>query len=41
MLKTSISWGVNLLNLRRIPFFILSRDVNILFACLKSELDIV
>ena len=41
MLKTSISWGVRRLNFRRIPFFMLSSDESMLFACLKSELGVV
>jgi len=40
VLKTSISWGVRRLNFRRIPFFMLSSDDNILFACLKSEFGV-
>jgi len=38
VLKTSISCGVKRLNLSLIPFFMLSRDSKILFACLNSKL---
>jgi len=36
VLKTSISCGVRRLNFSLMPFFILSNDLRMLFACLKS-----